>query len=711
MNALKNKGLLVLAGSALMALGACTPAASSSEPASSTTDPSSSSSSEPAGPTTYARENDEEVYNRVLGAFAEDYDGVKKIANDSQRFVAYARAEASLLESGVMAITTTQGGAYGITRIAPRTAPYVFFGNDSDKIKGLVMIKGADTFIKGSERAEMIELWKKAAGGEGTYDPAAYLTGKGYEIGTEYKTTFSTANATFDVLDTSMQADTEQLVNCVEGLIQYNNLGNLGPAMADRWEISEDFSTYKFHIREGAKWFQADGTEAAAVTADDFVAGFQHMLDGDSGLSYLVEGVVKGVEAYLYEGASFDEVGCKVDEEGNLVFELEAPESYFITRLAYSCFMPMNRAFFKSKGGAFGSEYDPTAETYTYGKSADAILYNGAYLPQTWDATDSGGSVVLVKNDNYWDAANTKVTKATWVYDDGSNPSAIYAAMKAGDYPGMSLTEGNGTLAMAKSDDLFDEYHYVSDTNAVTYFGGLNLNRGTFGNANGSCRSPQSEEAKILTHAAMQNQNFRRAIMHGWDRGTWNAVVYGEDLKYNNLRNMYTQPDFVSLAEAVTFEGKEFAQGLSYGECVQAFLEADGETHIDVADGQDGWYDPEYATELMGKAKAELADVWAAGEQVQIDIVALGTSKNNLLQATSFKKILEDQFKGDILVNIQIATNTADYYSGGYRTKLGADENADIFYGSGWGPDYGDPSTYLDTFAAGGYMCKVIGLF
>ena len=36
-----------------------------------------------------------------------------------------------------------------------------------------------------------------------------------------------------------------------------------------------------------------------------------------------------------------------------------------------------------------------------------------------------------------------------------------------------------------------------------------------------------------------------------------------------------------------------------------------------------------------------------------------------------------------------------------------------MFYGSGWGPDYGDPSTYLDTFLGygQGYMTKVIGLF
>jgi len=34
-----------------------------------------------------------------------------------------------------------------------------------------------------------------------------------------------------------------------------------------------------------------------------------------------------------------------------------------------------------------------------------------------------------------------------------------------------------------------------------------------------------------------------------------------------------------------------------------------------------------------------------------------------------------------------------------------------MFYGSGWGPDYGDPYTYLQTFLGeGGYMTKVIGI-
>lgn len=715
---MKKKYLAVLAVSAVMALAACgggnqpastSSAADTSASAEATTSAAATSESQPAK---YEREDDDVVFDRVMGKFAEEYAPCAGIADNDERFVAYARAEATLLESGTMAITTAQGGNYAITRIAPRTAPYVFFGNDSDKIKSLVMTAGGpESFIKASDRAALLELWKAAAGGGDAYDPGAYLVEHGYTLGTEYKTTFSTPPATLDVLNTSSQADTEQLVNCVEGLIQYDNLGVLRPALASSWEISEDFKTYSFTIREGAKWFNNNRVAVADVTADDFVAGFQHMLDCAAGLEFLVDGVVEGVTEYLEGTKGFDQVGVKV-ENGKLVFHLAKAESYFITRLAYSCFMPMNREFYVSKGGKFGSEYDGAAETYLYGKDISSILFNSAFIPTTWDPTESGGSMVITKNENYWDAANVKVTKASWVYDDGSNVDAIYAATKAGDYPAISLTEGNGTLAKAKNDNLFDDYHYVSDTNAVTYFGGLNLNRGTFANTNGSCASPQNEEAKILTHTAMQNQNFRRAILHGWDRGTWNAVVYGEDLKYNNLRNMYTHPEYCTLSKDVTYDGVKFEQGLTYGQMVQKFItDVDGETHIDTRDGVDGWYDPEYATELMGKAREELKDAWPEDKKVNIDIVALGTSKNNMAQAAAFLQVLQKQFPKDIQVNIQVATNTADYYSGGYRTTTGAQENADIFYGSGWGPDYGDPSTYLDTFALGGYMLKVIGLY
>ena len=695
MSALKTKKLVVLGIASILGITAC---------------------GGDKGPK-YEREDDETIYNNVLGDFAKAYEGVSKIADDNERFVKYAKAEAELLNSGVFVPTTTQGGAYTITRVAPRTIPYVFFGNDSDKVKSMIMVKGDGKFIKKEDRTALLNQWKAAAGGEGEYKPAEWLTANGYELGTEYATTTSAAPATMDMLATSKQADTEQMVNCVEGLVQYDNFGVLKGASAASWE-NEGNQKYTFTIREGAAWYNSDKSKYADVTADDFVAGFQHMLDADGGLDYLVDGVVKGVHEYLSGEGKFEDVGVKAD--GNkVIFELVQPESYFITRLTYSVFAPINRAFFLSKGGAFGREEFKAASAspdYKYGKAGDLTsqLYNSAFIPATWDLSDSGGSIVLNKNDNYWDAANVSVTKASWLYDDGSNPTALYEATVRGDYPGIGLGESSGLLKKAKDDGNFDKFAYVSDTNATTYFGGMNLNRGAF-NYEGAVKSTQNNQEKNFTHKAMNNNHFRKAILYGWDRATWNGISRGEDLKATNLRNMYTQPEFVSLSADVVLDGKTYAQGSSYGELVQSFCNDLG-LKVDVQDGKDGWFNAAEAKKEIEAFAAEIGEEWPLnkkGEKIKvvIDLVYYSGSTTQVAQSSSFEQLIEAVLGDYVDVRLVEAKTTAEYYYSGYYAETGADLNQDIFYGSGWGPDYGDPSTYLDTFAAGGYMTKVVGLF
>ena len=713
MKALMNKKLLVLSAVAVLGLAACNQNNGGGQGG------GGNEGGDVNRPTTYVRESDDTVYARVLGDFAEKYEGVNDIADDNLRFVKDARAEAALLASGVFVPTTTQGGSYTMSRIAPRTAPYVFFGNDSDKVKDLIITSGVDSFIKKADREELIAAWEVARGGGAAYDPAALLQAKGYELGTEFKDTYITAPVTLDIVNTSEQADTEPLVNLIEGLIQYNNLGEMVGASASAWEVNDDNTIYKFTIREGAAWYTSDKTKYADVTADDFVAGFQHMLDCAAGLEYLVEGVVKGVEEYLAGTGEFADVGCYVEEgTGKLVFELERSESFFLTRLAYSCFSPMNRAFYESKGGKFGDEFNPTDDGYTFGKvdNKASQLYNSAFIPIAWEASDTGGSIVLEKNANYWDADNVKVTRATWVYDDGSNPVGFYNATRAGEYPGVALAASNGLLDKAKEDQLngrslFDQFAYVSDTNATTFFGGMNTNRGLYVLPNGHVKSFQNEDNKVMTHAALDNVHFRRAILYGWDRASWNAITRGEDLKATNLRNMYTQPEFVGITANVEFEGKTYAQGSSYGKLVEQFLKSDFDMEINLADGQDGWFNAEKALAEIALAKEDLKGFWRDGEKVVIDIVSLGTSVNVIAQAEAFEQLIEGVLGAYVDVQIHTATTTADYYASGYRAKTGEAMNSDLCYGTGWGPDYGDPSTYLDTFTAGGYMTKVIGLY
>ena len=664
----------------------------------------------PAAPATYVRGDDEEIYNAVLGKYEELCMEAKAAATDSERFVLYAQAEAYLLDSAVMIPNTTQNGAYTISRVAPRTIPYVQWGNDDDRYKGLVI--SGDDFLTPAERDELLEIWAQAVKGEATYDPEAWLVAHGHSINKDYRLTFQTP-VTLDTLNTSSQSDTEILVNCVDGLVQYNNLGQMIPALAESWSLSEDGLVYTFNIRKGAYWSTSEGVKYAEVTAKDFEAGFHHMLDAAAGLEWLVEGVITGVSEYL-AGGTWDEVGYKAVDTYTLQITLCQPTSYFLTMLTYSCFAPICESFYLSRGGVFGiTEYADAysdTNTYTYGKATDVSsqVYNGAFLLQQLNDTSI---IKIVRNPNYYDPESVKLDSVTWIYDNGENMQQYYKDVCDGVYAGSGLTEASGTLALAKADGNFDKYHYISDTTSTTYFGGLNLNRGTFALASGACASTETEEQKISTHTAMQNKNFRKAMQFAFDKATVNATSRGADLATTNLRNMYTHPEFVQLPEDVTVDGKEWKAGTLYGELVQYYCDQIG-AGIQVADGIDGWYHPEQARECLAAAKAELGDsvTWP----INIDVVYYSPSAAQTAQAQAYKQVIEGTLGTEnVVVNLIEATVAADFYACGYRASNGEAGNFDMFYGSGWGPDFGDPCSYLDTFLGNGagYMTKVIGLF
>ena len=664
------------------------------------------------GEAVYVREDDEDVYEAALGEYAELLAAAEDPANSvDERFVLFAKAEAALLDSAVMIPTTTQGGAYTISRVAPRTVPYVQWGNDDDRLHGLVI---SDEFLTPDERADLFELWNAAVAGEGTYDPAAYLTEKGHTIQNTYTTYFSTAPVTLDWLNTSSQADTEITVNTVDGLVEYDNLNHLTPALAESWDISEDGTVYTFHIRPGVYWYTSEGTQYAEVTAYDFEAGFHHMLDTQAGLEWLIDGVVVGGTDYYAYGGSWDDVGYKAVDTYTLEVTLEQPTSYFLTMLTYSCFLPICQSFYEAHGGVYGvaeyAEASADTNTYTFGKSTDVSsqVYNGPFLIQK---LQQDSEIYLVKNPNYYKADEVTLDSIRWVYDSGENPVAYYNDTVAGVYAFDALTEASGVLAIAKEDGNFDKYAFISETNSTSYFGGLNLNRGTFALEGGTVASAQTEQQKIDTHTALNNKNFRKALQFAFDKGTQNAVSRGEDLKYANLRNMYTHPEFVSLSADTTIDGVTFPAGTFYGEIVQYYLDEAG-VPINVADGVDGWYNPEVAVAALEAAKEELGD--SVTYPINIDVVYYSANDTNTAQANAYKTVIESTLGSEnVVVNLIEATTSEDYYASGYRAASGEDGNFDMFYGSGWGPDYGDPSTYLDTFAGegAGYMTKVIGLF
>lgn len=682
----------------------------------------------------FVRDNEDGIYYQTLNDFDSYYATAAGIVDDDERMVVSARAEAMLLDSGAILPTTTKGGAYQISRIAPHTVAYAMWGNDPERLKNMVIVdkdSGDKNFIKASDRAALVTSWKAAlaAGDSSLYQPAEFLTGQGYRLVKDYKSSFQTFPETLDIQNTYMASDTESLVNGIEGLMEYDNVGNLQPSVAESYERktveSKDgnYDVYTFKLKQGRKWYQADGKVYAKkpnVTAQDFVDAVHHLLDCQGGLEYLTYGVIENAQEYAAKKIKdFSKVGIKAVDDYTLEFKLCKVESFFVSRLSYSCFMPMNGTFFKEKGGAFGVDEYAAAikkDAYKYGiiDNRNNMVYNGPYTPSV---LTEGEKVEYVKNANYVDAAKVRLDKLTWIYDAGESPTAYYDSAVAGDIAAVGLGDASGLLKKAKDDGNFTKYAYVTDTDATTYVAGFNLNRGTF--ETNSVKSTQSVEQRFYTHRAMLNKNFRNALQHAWDRAKWNAVAVGEECKNYSLRNTWVPPEFDKLSKDTTSDYKEangkfkvFAKNTTYGEMVEYFLKKEHGRKVETEDGQDGWYNKEEAQAFLADALDEL------GETVELpivlDVTYYGASTSNTATARAFKESIEDSLgKENVEVRLNAAATSTDYYACGYRARTGLAGNFDIFYGSGWGPDYRDPSTYLNTMRGygNGEMCKIFGLY
>lgn len=665
------------------------------------------------------------IYDAQLGAFNTLYQAAKEETNVSKRYALMAQAEAKLLEAAVLIPGTTNGGNYGLSRVAKRSASTVLWGNDSDRFHNVLV---TTELITAEDQTHLKAMWNEVRG-TGTYTQKAidYLTEKGYTLKNTYNMGYASDPKTWDALATSRSADSEAIVNTYDGLVEYDNENEIKPALAESWEVSEDGLTYTFHIRQGAKWVDAQGREVADVKADDFVAGMQHMLDAGGGLEYLVENIiVNALEYNTGDVTDFAEVGVKATDDNTVVYTLCQPTSYFITMLGYNVFAPMSRTYFESKGGVFGKDdYKAAVDagTMKYGQTVNDIAYCGPYTVTNHTAENT---IVFEANPTYWNKDNITIKTLTWKFNDGKDPTKAYEDTKAGTLDGCGLS--SASLEACKADGNFEKYCTVSDTDATSFVLFLNLNRNAYANVNDATKavSTMTDDQKKRTDAAMLNVHFRRAIGMGLDIATYNGQVVGEELKLNSVRNSYTPGNFVALEEDVTIEingeSKTFAKGTYYGEIVQAQIDADGvkikvwDAENQTSDGFAGWHNPANAYEELQQAITELKEFGVEISKDNPIVMDLPYYSGNDIysnRAQTLKQSVEEALQGCVVVNLVSCADAQEWYYAGYYTETGKDANYTLYDVSGWGPDYGDPATYLDTMLGdgAGYMARCLGIF
>lgn len=694
-------------------------------------------------------------YNNALGSFYQYYTYAK--AQDktlAERYALMAQSEAKLYASGTLLPIQAQGGNYALSKVANGTVNSTLWGNDSDRLHYAVL---ATNPIKKADRLEMKAYWNDPANSlQSGVDYIAwvkkFLTDKGYTIKTTYNMGYSGDPQTWDVLATSKQSDSEPVIQTYDGLVEYDNKNQMQPAMAtniptpvaadkavnpgkvdaDGNPLEEDTVTFTFNIRS-SEWVDSQGRKVADFKASDFVTGFNHMLDAGGGLEWLVDGVIVGATEYK-DSKDFSQVGVTADDTKSTVTYrvYKSAESYFLTMLGYNIFAPMSKTYYESKGGKFGAEFDASASTYTYGKSKDNIAYCGPFLISEHTAQSK---IAYVKNDKWWNKdANARTLEAmNKFFNDTTDETKSYNDFKAETIDGCGLVGSN--VKSAKNDkwgsdsaSIFDTYAYTSAMDATAFCGFLNIYRTAYANKDGSVASPQSSEERARTYKAMSNVNFRHALVTSIDRKAYQTHVMGEDLAETSINNMYTPGTFVSLPDAVKLTvgdaEKVYPAGTKYGEIVQDQLNADGFKitvwkEVEGAytyTGFDGWFNADYAKEELEKAITALAADGVTVDKdhpIQIDYPYVSANTGYANRANALKQGIEKVLDGKVKINLVSCANGQEWQDAGFSGDYGSDSNYDFYDLSGWGPDYGDPQSYLDTMLPDyeGYMAKCLGMF
>lgn len=484
---------------------------------------------------------------------------------------------------------------------------------------------------------------------------------------------FSTDVQTLDWHMSQRATDAEITANCVDALTETNSYNNYVGALAESWEANEEKTEWTFHLRD-ANWVTNTGEVYAPVTADDFVAGLQHLADFDGPTLWIAGSFVEGLADYADgKTTDFSTVGVEAVDEKTVKYTLTAPTPFFNTIVANNAFWPVNRDFLESKGDGCKLG-DPDTSNCGYGAPTDpsSILYNGAYII---DELVSKSSQKLHKNEAYWDAEHVYVNKISRVYNDGSDPAATVKGFEQAENPFYMATLLTTAPDFAKYLEQYKDYAYTGIQNAYSFGMNFNLNRVNYENSNKT--AAQFADSK----AALLNSSFRRALKFALDRVSYMATAVDPSIAEKALRTIECPWDFVTTSD-----------GRAYGELVQAASE---DPTIDLSEGQDSIYNPEKAQAELAKAKTELNVSWP----IILDVLVDEADPSNISQASSLEQSVEASL-GVENVDIQIHPVDDDTYTGSSYTSNGPQDACwDISTSTGWGYDYVDPKSYLSIFS------------
>ena len=228
-------------------------------------------------------------------------------------------------------------------------------------------------------------------------------------------------------------------------------------AAAESWESNEDGTVWTFHLRDN-KW-----SDGQPVTANDYVYAITRVLTPETGSpnSWLLT-CVKNANAVLAGEMDPSELGVKAVDDKTIEFTLESPTSYFLALTDTRVMMPQRQDIVEQYGESYGAE-------------ASNMVYNGPFKLETWT---HNSELILVKNDQYWDAEN--VNLQTINYKIMNDENTIFNSFTNGSIDSC----GCGTPEWMQKFEAMENVDYIHYTSPAVRFNFYNTKDELFQNAN-----------------------------------------------------------------------------------------------------------------------------------------------------------------------------------------------------------------------------------
>ncbi len=184
---------------------------------------------------------------------------------------------------------------------------------------------------------------------------------------------------------------TQTLDLVYDTLIDTSDEGDLEPALATKWELSEDGKTVVLTLREGVEFHNG-----SAFTAADAQASLERVLDPEVG-SVAASNLI-------------NVAAVRADGDTSLVLELKQPDAALLRVLSTTATAILDQDDIESE--SVGRDVNGTG-------------------PYKWGSWDQGQKVVLEANEDYWgDVAQLKTVELRVIPDE----SSVLSGMKAGSF-------------------------------------------------------------------------------------------------------------------------------------------------------------------------------------------------------------------------------------------------------------------------------------